>query len=61
MDAGFGRLAEVRVGGARARAVDVAFIDDARLGDTPLLGMSFLSRFRTTIGQDGDVLVLTVR
>ena len=41
--------------------MEVAFIDDATLGKTALLGMSFLSRFDATLGEGGDVLVLTVR
>ena len=55
------RLASVRVGEAEAKDVEVTFIDDAIYGrdHTPLLGMSFLGRFRFAVDAAGDRLILT--
>ena len=39
--------------------VAVAFIDDARLNGNLLLGMSFLRRFRVTLDDDNNQLILT--
>jgi aspartyl protease family protein len=56
-----GRLASVMVGHARAQDVVVTFIDDERIGDKALLGMSFLSHFRLTIEEPGDGIMLMAR
>lgn len=56
-----GRLASVRVGPALERDVEVNFVDDATYGagSTPLLGMSFLGRFRFTVDDAEARLILT--
>ncbi len=56
-----GRLASVMVGHATAQDVVVTFIDDERIGDKALLGMSFLSHFRLTIEESGDGIMLMAR
>lgn len=55
------RLARVSVGQAQAADVEVLFIDDAIYGQghTPLLGMSFLGRFRFAVDAAQDRLILT--
>lgn len=55
-----GRLNSVRVGDALAGDVEVYFIDDETYGrdQTPLLGMSFLGRFRFTLDDAGQRLIL---
>jgi aspartyl protease family protein len=52
-----GTLAEVRLGSARAREVEVIFVEDARA----LVGMSFLGRFRVTLDNRTDQLLLLAR
>lgn len=54
------RLARVSVGQAQAADVEVLFIDDAIYGrdHTPLLGMSFLGRFRFVVDAAQDRLIL---
>ena len=50
------KLRTVEAAGKTAREVAVTFVDDRRLGDKRLLGMSFLGRFLLTIdGAVGDV------
>jgi aspartyl protease family protein len=55
------RLARVSIGQAEAADVEVLFIDDAIYGrdHTPLLGMSFLGRFRFAVDAAQDRLILT--
>ena len=54
-----GVLAAVRVGHAEAKDVPVTFIEDAKLGQTALLGMSFLEHFRLTIDDAGQRVILS--
>jgi aspartyl protease family protein len=54
-----GVLAAVRVGHAEAKNVPVTFIADAQLGQTALLGMSFLDHFRLTIDDAGQRVILS--
>ena len=61
VDARVGDLNAIWVGGRRVEGVGVAFIDDQRLGGTPLLGMSLLSRFRMTIDDSRNLLTLVAR
>ena len=51
-------LRSVEVGQAVARNVAVAFVDDERLGDNMLLGMSFLNRYVVTIDDAASVISL---
>ena len=57
-EARVGRLSAIWVGPKRVEDVEVAFIDDQRLGGTSLLGMSLLGRFRMTIDDDKNQLTL---
>ena len=56
-----GTLASVDVGSAVAEEVSVTFLDDQRLGGSKLLGMSFLQRFRMTIDDDNERIILNDR
>lgn len=56
-----GVLRSVRVGTVSAADVPVSFIADRRLGGTKLLGMSFLQRFRITIDDERNELILLAR
>ena len=56
-----GQLRSVRVGAVAADNIRVSFIDDASLSGTRLLGMSFLQRFRMTIDDANNELVLMLR
>lgn len=56
-----GTLRSVRVGQAKASDVSVGFIDDERIGNQHLLGMSFLGRFRLTIDDKTNRIVLLPR
>ena len=53
-----GILQLVQVGQAIVENVAVNFIDDDALGENALLGMSFLSRFRITIDEKNERLIL---
>jgi aspartyl protease family protein len=53
-----GTLPAVWLKDQRVSGVQVAFIDDARLGGNALLGMSLLGRYRVTIDDDQGRLVL---
>jgi aspartyl protease family protein len=53
-----GTLASVRVGAVAAHDVEVSFIADDKLQGTMLLGMSFLQRFRVTIDDASNELIL---
>ena len=54
-------LASVRVGWAVEQDVRVAFIADDKLAGNALLGMSFLERFRLTIDDERDQIILNAR
>lgn len=56
-----GTLASVLVGPASATAVPVAFFPDDRLRGAKLLGMSFLSRFRMTLDEAQNELILLAK
>jgi aspartyl protease family protein len=56
-----GLLRSVRVGAVSADAVMVSFIADARLHGAMLLGMSFLQRFRMTIDDERNELILLAK
>jgi clan AA aspartic protease (TIGR02281 family) len=58
VDAQLGTLAAVWLGDQRIPGIKTAFIDDARLGGNALLGMSVLGRFRVTIDDDNNQVVL---
>jgi len=53
-----GVLKSVKVGDVVAENVPVSFINDQRLGGARLLGMSFLSRFRFSLDDDNNELLL---
>ena len=54
-----GILGSVEVGSVTVQNVEVTFIEDKRLNGNLLLGMSFLQRFRMTIDDDNNQLILT--
>jgi aspartyl protease family protein len=54
-----GMLRSVAVGGMSASEVRVAFIEDSLLDGAMLLGMSYLARFRLTIDDRNDQILLT--
>jgi aspartyl protease family protein len=56
-----GVLRSVRVGAVSAGDVQVAFIADRRLNGAMLLGMSFLNRFRMTIDDASNELILLAK
>ena len=53
-----GQLRNVRVGAVSAENVEVSFIEDSKLKGNRLLGMSFLQRFKMTIDDAANELVL---
>lgn len=58
VDAQLGTLTAVWFGNQRVTQVATAFIDDSRLGGNALLGMSVLGRFRVTIDDAKNLVVL---
>jgi aspartyl protease family protein len=58
VDAQLGTLTAVWFGEKRVTRVATAFIDDSRLGGNALLGMSVLGRFRVTIDDAKNLVVL---
>ena len=54
-----GTLTSLWIGNVVAHDVAVAFVVDPRLPETRLLGMSFLGRFRVTLDEVDDQLILT--
>ena len=56
-----GLLRTVRIGGASAANVEVSFIDDSKLQGNLLLGMSFLKRYKMTIDDASNELILMAR
>jgi aspartyl protease family protein len=57
-DAALGTLPAVWLKDQRIAGIEVAFIEDSRLGGNALLGMSLLGRFRLTIDDEQGRLVL---
>jgi aspartyl protease family protein len=53
-----GTLPALWLGNTRIAGVEVAFIDDAKLGENALLGMSVLGRYRMTIDDEHGLLTL---
>lgn len=53
-----GTLSSVELGRAKVEEVLVTFVDDERLGDTALLGMSFLERFQVTLDDSENQIIL---
>jgi predicted aspartyl protease len=58
VDAQLGTLTAIWFGDQKVTRVATAFIDDARLGGNALLGMSVLGRFRVTIDDANNRVVL---
>ena len=58
VDQAVGTLPAVWLNGQRIAGVAVAFSEDEQLGREGLLGMSILSRFRLTIDDENNLLVL---
>ena len=56
-----GKLNSVQVGHAHVRDVAIGFIEDEKIGEQRLLGMSFLGRFRLTIDDEGNRIILSPR
>jgi aspartyl protease family protein len=56
-----GSLRSVRVGAVAADNVEVSFIDDSKISDGRLLGMSFLQHFKMTIDDAANELVLMAK
>lgn len=61
VDARIGKLDAIWIGDKRVESVEVAFIDDQKLGGTALLGMSLLGRFRMTIDDEKSQLTLATK
>ncbi len=58
VDAQIGSLDAIWLGDKRISGVNTAFIEDDKLGGNALLGMSVLGRFRVTIDDDNNQVVL---
>jgi clan AA aspartic protease (TIGR02281 family) len=56
--ASIGTLPALWLSGSRISSVETAFIEDARLGDNGLLGMSVLKRYKLTIDDDKNRITL---
>ncbi len=56
-----GWLRTIKVGRVAEKQVAVSFIEDSKLGEQTLLGMSFLERFRFTIDDQNDRIILMPR
>ena len=56
-----GWLRTIKVGRVAEKRVAVSFIEDSKLGEQTLLGMSFLERFRLTIDDQNDRIILMPR
>ena len=54
-----GALRAMRLGREEIEDVEVAFIDDALLGDTRLLGMNVLGRYRMTLDDESNRVTLS--
>ena len=58
VEAQLGTLRAVWFGDQKVSRVATAFIEDSRLGGNALLGMSVLGRFRVTIDDANNLIVL---
>ena len=58
VDALLGSLPAVWLKDQRVTGIEVAFIEDGRLGGNALLGMSLLGRFRFTMENESNRLLL---
>jgi aspartyl protease family protein len=58
VEASVGMLPSMRIGDREVTEVEVGFIDDALLGGNALLGMSLLGRFKITLDQQQNALIL---
>lgn len=56
-----GRIPMMRIGGAEVSDVEVAFIEDAKLGGNALLGMSILSRYKLILDDENSTLTLILK
>jgi aspartyl protease family protein len=56
-----GRLNALWLGARRIADVEVSFLEDEKLGETALLGMSVLGRYQITIDDQANTLTLTAR
>lgn len=54
----FGKIQALWLGDTRIAGVEVAFVEDGKLGNGGLLGMSVLGRYRMTIDDEGNRLIL---
>ena len=61
LKAKIGFLKSVRVGNVSANDIKVTIISEDRLGNTMLLGMSFLERFKVTIDDARNELILLAK
>ncbi len=59
--ASIGRIPMIRIGGAEISDVEVAFIEDAKLGGNALLGMSILSRYKLILDDEKSTLTLILK
>lgn len=57
----FGQLGLVKVGWAQSRDVAVAFIEDENIDGQALLGMSFLERYRLTVEDNANRIILMAK
>lgn len=56
-----GTIDEVRLAGHSLQQVTVDFIEDERLGNQPILGMSVLGNFKVSLDSQNNILVLDPR
>ena len=59
--ASIGRIPSIRIGGENIADVEVAFIEDSKLGGNSLLGMSILSRYKMILDDENSTLTLIVK
>jgi aspartyl protease family protein len=59
VEARVGKLPSMRIGDQEVAEVEVGFIEDPLLGGHALLGMSVLGRFKITLDQQQNALILT--
>ncbi len=59
--ASISRVPSIRIGGEEISNVEVAFIEDSKLGGNSLLGMSILSRYKVILDDENSTLTLIVK